>query len=74
MARPCYIYSKLKMPGENGTIMISGNFKKAKECERGMAALAEAIIHKEELTLLKADPDNSIPQPNIDVKKTFEAS
>jgi hypothetical protein len=74
MARPCYIYSKLKMPGENGTITISGNFKKAKECERGMAAFAEAVIHKEELALLGADSDNSMPRPKIDVKKTFEAS
>ena len=45
MARPCYIYNKLKMPGENGTITISGNFKKAKECERGMTVFAEAVIH-----------------------------
>ena len=33
MARPCYIYSKLKMPGPNGIIMIKGDFRKAKECE-----------------------------------------
>ena len=49
MARPCYIYSKLKMPGPNGTITINGNFKKAKECERGNAAFAEAVLHAEEL-------------------------
>ena len=55
MARPCYIYSKLKMLGPNGTITINGNFKKAKECERGNAAFVEAILHAEELADMRKD-------------------
>ena len=42
MARPCYIYNKLKMPGPNGIITIKGDFKKAKECEAANAVHAEA--------------------------------
>ncbi|KAK1661913.1 hypothetical protein QYE76_050072 [Lolium multiflorum] len=32
-ARACYIYNKLKMPGPNGMITITGDYKKAHECE-----------------------------------------
>ena len=32
MARPCYVYLKLKMPGPKGVITITGNRKKAEEC------------------------------------------
>ena len=77
MARPCYIYSKLKMPGPNGTITISGNFKKAKECERGNAAFAEAVLHAEELAMLKKELDTSqLPEhvKTAEQKNTFKAS
>ena len=53
MARPCYINSKLKMPGPNGIITIKGDFKKAKECEAGNAVHAEEEISREELEDLK---------------------
>ena len=53
MARPCYIYSKLKMPGPNGIITIKGDFKKAKECEAANAVHAEEEISREELEDLK---------------------
>ena len=32
MARPCYVYLKLKMPGPKGVITITGNRQKAEEC------------------------------------------
>ena len=32
MARPCYVYLKLKMPGPKGVITVTGNRKKAEEC------------------------------------------
>ena len=48
-ARACYIYNKLKMPGPNGVITISGNYKKAQECEEGEAAFAESVLYGEEL-------------------------
>ena len=48
-ARPCYIYNKLKIPGPNGWITVSGDFKKARECEEGEAAFAKQVISSEEL-------------------------
>ena len=77
MARPCYVYSKLKLPGPNGTITVNGNFKKAKECERGNAAFAEAVLHAEELAMLKKETDTSHPPEKVQTaepKKTFKAS
>ncbi|KAK1662583.1 hypothetical protein QYE76_050742 [Lolium multiflorum] len=32
-ARACYIYNKLKIPGPNGWITVSGDYKKARDCE-----------------------------------------
>ena len=32
MARPCYVYLKLKMPGPKGVITVIGNRQKAEEC------------------------------------------
>ena len=59
MTRPCYIYSKFKMPGPNGTIIVNGNFKKTKECEHGNAPFAEAVLHAEELAMMKKEMDTS---------------
>ncbi|KAK1606156.1 hypothetical protein QYE76_029829 [Lolium multiflorum] len=43
-ARACYIYNKLKIPGPNGWITVSGDYKKARDCEEGEAAFAESVI------------------------------
>src|SRR4051794_38618275 len=48
-ARPCYIYNKLKIPGPNGMITVTGSFKKAQECELGESAFAESVMSGEEL-------------------------
>jgi len=77
MARPCYVYSKLKLPGPNGTITVNGNFEKAKQCERGNAAFAEAVLHAEELEMLKKEIDASqLPDPlkTAESKTSFKAS
>ena len=77
MARPCYIYNKLKMPGPNGTITINGNFKKAKECERGNAAFAKGVLHAEELVDMRKDADTSqLPETAAPAKpkNAFKAS
>ena len=41
MARPCYIYLKLKMPGPKGVITVNGSRQMALEYEQGDAAMAE---------------------------------
>ena len=66
MARPCYIYLQLKMPGYKGTITIHGSRKVALECEEGDAAYAEsAYVAKE----LKFYQDNVDPADMTSLKK-----
>ncbi|KAK1626676.1 hypothetical protein QYE76_000991 [Lolium multiflorum] len=56
-ARACYIYNKLKIPGPNGMITVSGDYKKAHECELREAAFAESVISGEELQGYRAAVD-----------------
>ena len=49
MATSNYIYNKLKMPGPNGVITVTGSYKKAQECEMGEAAFPESVLYGEEL-------------------------
>src|SRR3954464_11421211 len=48
-ARPCYIYNKLKIPGPNGMITVTGSLKKEQECKLGEASFAESVLSGEEL-------------------------
>jgi hypothetical protein len=56
-ARPCYIYNQLKMLGPEGIITVYGSFRKAKECEDGEAAFAEAVFFGEEFKEIHAATD-----------------
>ncbi|KAK1695161.1 hypothetical protein QYE76_011858 [Lolium multiflorum] len=58
-ARACYIYNKLKILGPNGMITVSGDYKKARDCEEGEAAFAESVISGEELQGYRAAVDPS---------------
>ncbi|KAK1665409.1 hypothetical protein QYE76_053568 [Lolium multiflorum] len=58
-ARACYIYNKLKISGPNGMITISGDYKKARDCEEGEAAFAESVISREEVQGYRAVVDSS---------------
>ena len=66
MARPCYVYLQLKMPGHNGTITVHGSRKVALECEEGDAAYAESVCATEELKFYK---DNVDPTDMTSLKK-----
>ena len=57
MARPCYVYLQLKMPGHKGTITVHGSRKIAFECEEGDAAYAESVCATEELKFYKDNVD-----------------
>ena len=57
MARPCYVYLQLKMPGHKGTIIVHGSRKIALECEEGDAAYAESVCATEELIFYKDHVD-----------------
>jgi hypothetical protein len=56
-ARPCYIYNQLKMSGPEGIITVYGSFRKAKKCEDGEAAFAEAVFFGEEFKEIHAATD-----------------
>ena len=66
MARPCYVYLQLKMPGHNGTSTVHGSRKIALECEEGDAAYAESVCATEELKFYK---DNVDPADMTPLKK-----
>ena len=66
MARPCYVYLQLKMPGHKGTITVHGSCKIALECEEGDAAYAESVCATEELKFYK---DNVDPADMTSLKK-----
>ncbi|KAK1694648.1 hypothetical protein QYE76_011345 [Lolium multiflorum] len=58
-ARACYIYNKLKIPGPNGMITVSGDYKKARDYKEGEVAFAESIIYGDELQGYRAAVDPS---------------
>ena len=66
MARPCYVYLQLKMPGHKGTITVHGSRKITLECEEGDAAYAESVCATEELKFYK---DNVDPADMTSLKK-----
>ena len=66
MARPCYVYLQLKMPGRKGTITVHGNRKIALECEEGNAAYVESVCAIEKLKFYK---DNVDPVDMTPLKK-----
>ena len=83
MARPCYVYLKLKMSGPYGPITIEGRRSRATECDKQHVKIAESTCTKEDLSaykekvdpvestiLKKLTPDNNPKfQPAQDTKK-----
>ena len=59
MARPCYVYLKLKMPGPKGVITITGNRKKAEECFQKGSKIADAQMAVVELQEYQKNADPS---------------
>ena len=58
MARPCYVYLKLKMPGPKGVITITSNRKKAEECFQKGSKIADSQITVVELEEYKKNADS----------------
>ena len=44
MASTHVAYLKMKMPGPNGVITISGNYKRSMECASAGSSLAESLV------------------------------
>ena len=72
MARPCYVYLQLKMPGLKGTITMHGDRKTALECEEGDAAYAESSCAEAKLNFYKENVDpadmTSLKKPNTETE------
>src|SRR3954470_4199509 len=77
-AWPFYIYNKLKIPGPNGMITVTGSFKKAQECELREAAFAESVLSGEELKGYRAvvNPEemHTIKKQVSDHEPSFKSS
>ena len=76
MARPCYVYLKLKMPGPRGVITISGNRKKAEECFQKGSKIADAQMAVVELQEYQknADPSDLLRAKKPATKSAFQSS
>ena len=76
MARPCYVYLKLKMPGPKGVITITGNRKKAEECFQKGSKIADAQMAVVELQEYQknADPSDLLRAKKPATDSAFQSS
>jgi hypothetical protein len=63
IARPCYIYSKLKLPGPKGVITVDCNSKKAAECKLGGSMIAQLAVNRKELAEIMKEVDTKDMTP-----------
>nr|XP_040256289.1 uncharacterized protein LOC120974008 [Aegilops tauschii subsp. strangulata] len=59
MARPYYMYLKLKMPGPKGVITVTGNIQRAEECLQKGSKIADEQMAVAELEEYKKNADLS---------------
>jgi hypothetical protein len=64
MTVPNYTYVKLKMPGPNGIITVSGSIEKAYACGREHFELATALTNSVELQKLRRTVTEGAPNSN----------
>ena len=76
MARPCYVYLKLKMPGPRGVITVTGNRKKAEECFQKGSKIADAQMAVVELQEYQktADPSELLRAKKPASESAFQSS
>ena len=59
MARPCYVYLKLKTPGPRGVITVTGNRQKAEECLQKGSKIADEQMAAVEMQKYQKNADPS---------------
>ena len=76
MARPCYVYLKLKMPGPKGVITITGDRKKAGECFQKGSKIADAQMAAVEWKEYQktADPSDLLRAKKPATESAFQSS
>jgi hypothetical protein len=57
MARPCYVYLKLKVPGPKGVITVTGNRQRAEECLQQGSKITDQQMAVVELEEYKKNTD-----------------
>src|ERR1041385_7558045 len=61
MARLCYVYVKLKMPGPNGPITVDGSRSRAVECDEQQVKFAKSTRAEEDLSVYQEKVDPTDP-------------
>ena len=76
MARPCYVYLKLKMPGPKGVITITDNRKKAEECFQKGSKIADAQMAVVELQEYQktTDPSDLLRAKKAATESAFQST
>ena len=76
MARPCYVYLKLKMPGPKGVITVTGDRKKAEECFQKGSKIADSQVTAVEFEEYKqnADPSDLLRSKKPATESAFQSS
>ncbi|XP_020193461.1 uncharacterized protein [Aegilops tauschii subsp. strangulata] len=59
MARPCYVYLMLKMPGPKGVITVTGNRQRAEECLQKGSKIADEQMAAVEMKEYQKNADPS---------------
>lgn len=71
MAQPCYVYLKLKIPGPNGVITLTGDRKRAEDCLQHGSAIADSQMAAVELDKYKK---TGVPSDLLTTKKVASDS
>ena len=73
MARPCYVYLKLKMPGPKGVITVTGSRQRMEECLQQGSKIADEQMAMVELEEYKknVDPSDLLRSKKPAVESTF---
>src|SRR4051812_26461963 len=78
MARPCYVYLKLKMSGPYGPIKVEGSRSRATECDQQHVKFAESTCAKEDLVAYKEKVDLAdstiLKKPTPDNNPKFQSA
>ena len=76
MARPCYLYLKLKMPGPRGVITITRNRQNPEECFQKGSKIADAQMAAVEMQEYQknADPSDLLRAKKPATDSAFQSS
>ena len=76
MARPCYEYLKLKMPGPRGVITVTGSRQRVEECLQKGSKIADeqmAAVEMEEYSK-NADPSDLLRAKRLASESAFQSA